>query len=336
VIPFRRSPFGHREAASALRVIRSGSEREVEAFEAEAARFLGLRGAVAFHTGSAAAALALRALGAGPGAEVLLPAYARPSLLHAVRQSGASPVAADILWYDMNLSIAQARRRMTHRAAAVLAVHTFGASVEIEPLLRLGLPLLEDVTQALGAQDYNRRKLGTFGSAAVASFDDGVLSCGGGGGMVVSNDRRVLDAARAARDGDGAELAMTPLQAAVGRAQLARLPVLLSARRRAADRLRAALSGVPLETPLQIYGRVYSHFVVRLRAPVTSALLAGLLRDRVEARRPLERPLHWDLSGNAAFPVAERVWRRSLALPFDGLLTEKDILLTAAALKKRF
>lgn len=329
MIPFFRSSLGWREASAAARALRGdGQGNDVDRFEKEAAGFLGSAGAVAVGSGLSAVALALRALGAAPGREVIVPAFAPPSLLDAVSLTGAAPVPADVLWHDANLSISQVRRRLTHRTAAVIALHSFGASVELEPLFKLGVPVLEDVSQALGAHDYNRRRLGTFGRAAVACFGpEGLLSSGGEGGMVFSSDRRLLDAVReGCRSGATAPLGvpMTELQAAVGRVQLSRLPSFLSTRRRIADRVRAALAGLPLDLPLQIYGRVYHSFVLRCHAPVTEALIARFKEAGVAARRPLLHPLHWNCPG-AAYPVAERVWRRSLALPFHPLLKEGDI-----------
>ncbi len=306
--------------------------KEAEAFEKEAAAFLGLGGAAAVASGTAALTLALRALGAGPDKEVILPAYASTALIHAVRLAGAEPVPADVHWHDMNISAAQARRHMTHRTVAVVVVHGFGSSAEMEPLLKVGVPIVEDLSQAFGAEDYNRRKLGTFGRAAVASFYAGnLLTSGGEGGMVLSDDRRVLDAVRDLREYGGKPSAvprlnarLTEIQAAVGRSQLKRLPSFLALRRRWAGRYREALKGLPLELPLPLFGRAYHRFVVKFRRPVTDELLARCQRAGVELRRPVERPLHWDLPDAGAFPVAERIWRRSLSLPIYPTLTETE------------
>jgi len=342
IIPHSLPTLGAREAAAAARAVRSGlaEGKEAAAFEAAAARFLGLHGGAAVNSGTTALALGLKALGAGPGKEVILPAYARTALFQAVRMTGAEPVAADVHWHDMNLSVAQARRRMTHRTAAVVAVHGFGASVELEPLLKLGIPLVEELSQALGAVDYNRRKLGTFGAFAVLSFSASGLLSTGQGGMVLSSDRRILDAVRDLRacgDRPAAVLrldaGMTEAQAAVGSVQLSRLPSFLAARRRWADRYREALLGTPWEAPLQIYGRVYGRFVVKSPRTITDALLASFEKAGAAVVRPVRRPLHWDLPGAGAFPVAERVWRRSLSLPIYPLLREEAFRRVLHALK---
>jgi dTDP-4-amino-4,6-dideoxygalactose transaminase len=343
VIPHSRSTAGAREAAAAARAVRSphADEKEVAAFESAAARFLGLAGGAAAGSGATALGLGLRALGAGPGKEVIVPAYARPAVLHAVRLSGAEPVPADVHWHDMNLSAAQARRRLTHRTVAVVAVHSFGAPVELEAFLKLGVPLVEELSHAFGGVDYNRRKLGTFGAFAVASFSDGGLLCTGEGGMVLSNDARILDAVRGLRScGDGPadvlrlDARMTGAQAAVGRVQLARLPGFLSARRRWADGYREALRGSGWEPSLQIYGRVYGRFVVKSPRPVTEALLSSLAKAGVEIRRPVLRPLHWDMPAAGPFPVSERVWRRALSLPFHPALREAELRKVAAVLRQ--
>lgn len=344
MIPRARPAIGSSEAAAAARVVRSGNVsqgKEVAAFERETARFLGVGGGAAVSSGTAALTLALLALGAGPDKEVILPAFASPALFHAVRLTGAAPVLADIHWHDMNISAAQARRKMTHWTSAAVAVHGFGAPSEMEALLKLGVPVVEDLSQALGAEDYDRRKLGGFGRAAVLSFSAGKLMTTGEGGMVVSDDRRLLDAVRDLREYEGKpadkirmNAKMTDIQAAVGRVQLKRLPSFLEARRKWAERYREALKGLPFEVPLPLFGRVYHGFVVKTPRPVTEGLLASFERRGVDVRRPLERPLHWDLPGSGAFPVTERAWRRSLSLPLFPSLTETEFRKVISVLKE--
>jgi perosamine synthetase len=343
-IPHSRPTLGPGEARAAARVVRSGLVApgpEAEGFEREAARYIGLRHAAAVSSGTAALALALRAVGAGPDKEVIVPSYARPAMIHAVRGTGAEPVLADVYWHDGNLSVAQVRRRLTHRTAAVVAVHSFGAAAEIEPLVNLGVPVVEDLAQAFGAEDYNRRRLGTFGAAAVASFDaEALLTSAGEGGMVLSDDRRVADAVRDLR-ADDKKLSASPfgdaqmmdVQATVGRVQLRRLPSFLAARRRWAMKYREALKSFALEVPLPLFGRAYHRFVVRSRRPVTDALLARFEEKGIGIRRPIERPLHWDVPEPGSFPVAERVWRRSLSLPIYPSLTEREFRRIVAAVR---
>jgi dTDP-4-amino-4,6-dideoxygalactose transaminase len=344
-IPHSHPTLGPGEAQAAARVIRSGRVAqglEVEGFEKEAARYIGLRHAAAVSSGTAALALALRAVGAGLDKEVIVPSYARPALIHAVRGMGAEPVLADVYWHDGNLSVAQVRRRLTHRTAAVVAVHSFGAAAEIEPLVNLGVPVVENLAQAFGAEDYNRRRLGTFGAAAVASFDaEALLTSAGEGGMVLSDDRRVADAVRDLRTDDNklsdspfGDVRMTDVQAAVGRVQLRRLPSFLAARRRWAMRYRDALKDLGLEVPLPLFGRAYHRFVVRSRRPVTDALLARFEEKGIGIRRPIERPLHWDVAEAGSFPVTERVWRRSLSLPIYPSLTDREFAQVVAVVRE--
>lgn len=347
MIPHSRPTLGPLEAAAAARVLRSGQVAqgaEVEKFEREAARFLGCRHAAAVSSGTAALALTLKALGAGPDKEVLLPAYACAALIQAVRWIGAEPVPADVHWHDGNLSFGQVFRKLTHRTAAIVLVHSFGTPAEIEPFLRTGVPVVEDLAQAFGAQDYDRRKIGTYGAAAVASFyATKLLTSGGEGGMVISNDRRLVDAVRDVREYDEKKASlprwnvkMTDLQAAVGRVQLKRLPSFLEARRSWARRYREELKGLPVEFPLPLYGTTYHRFILRARRPVPESFFVRARAKGIMIRRPVERPPYWDDVALGRFPVSDRLWRRSVSLPIFPSLTENEFRRVVAFAQEAF
>ena len=99
-------------------------------------------------------------------------------------------------------------------------------------------------------------------------------------------------------------------------------------------RYRDALKDLGLEVPLPLFGRAYHRFVVRSRRPVTDALLARFEEKGIGIRRPIERPLHWDVAEAGSFPVTERVWRRSLSLPIYPSLTDREFAQVVAVVRE--
>lgn len=325
--------------AAVARVVRSGQVAqgpEVAAFELELARRLGVEAVAAVSSGSAALELALRALGIGPGHEVIIPTYACDALHHAVRRCRAEPVLADADPVTLSLDPEDALRRRTRRTGAVIVPHAFGLAVDPSPFRALEVPVVEDCAQALGVR-VDGREVGSLGDLAVCSFYATKLLTTGEGGAVAGS------AALVARVRDGREYderedlgerfnyKLTDLQAALGRSQLRRLEEFLVRRRRVAARYRARLGGLPLDLPPEgPGGHAYHRFVVVLDRPV-DALIVHLARRGVVARRPVFRPLHRAL-GLTGYPVADRLWARALSLPCYPSLTESEVDRVAAAL----
>ena len=340
MIAHSRPTLDEDDAREVARVVRSGQLAqgpEVEAFERELAPWFGAPAAAAVSSGSAALELALRALDVGPGQEVIVPTFACDALWHAVTRCGATPVLADADAETLSLAPADAARRRTPRTRAVVVVHAFGLAADVDAFLALGVPVVEDCAQALGARA-GGRPVGARGAAAVGSFYATKLLTTGEGGAVAGPAARVARA-RDARDYDEREdlrprfnYKMTDLQAALGRAQLRRLDAFLARRRAIAARYRAALGGLPgLGLPPDAGARhVHQRFVVTVERPLTP-VLEHLARRGVAARRPVFRPIHRAL-GLGGYPEAERLWARCLSLPCYPRLSDAEVDAVAAAL----
>jgi len=310
---------------------------EVAGLERELAQLIGVAAAAAVSSGSAALELALRALDVGAGHEVIIPTYACDALYHAVARCGATPVLADADPETLGLSAADAARRRTARTRAIVVVHPFGLAVDLADFRRLGVALVEDCAQTLGAS-LGGHAVGAGGGPAVCSFYATKLLTTGEGGAV-AGPAALVARARDARDYDErAELAprfnykMTDMQAALGRGQLARLDAFIARRRALAARYRAALARAPrCRVPRDAGERhVYHRFVVAVDRPL-DPVLAHLERRGVAARRPVFRPIHQAL-GLSGYPNAERLWAECLSLPCYPLLTDAEADTVAAAL----
>ena len=253
---------------------------QTRAFEAEFADFVGVSHAIAVANGTLALELALRALGIGPGDEVVVPARSFFATTSAVVAVGATPVFADVESDTQNIdpqSVARVAGPQTH---AVICVHLAGQPCNMDGLVEVceqhSLRLVEDCAQAHGAR-WRGRAVGSFGDAGCYSFcTDKIMSTGGEGGMVVLRDEAVWRRAWAYKDHgkDPVELAqpspapagefrflhssfgsnfrMTEMQAAIGRAQLRKLLSWLDQRRRNAQALIKEACRHPAIAPLHL------------------------------------------------------------------------------------
>lgn len=338
MVPHSRPSLGSEDAEALVAVVEDGHLTQgprVAAFEEAMAGRLGRRGGVAASSGTAALALALGALGIGPGDRVLLPAFACSALADAVRFVGADPVLADV-GEDLALAPEEARRRMGARTRALVVVHPFGYPVDLGPFLELDVPVVEDCAQALGASR-GGRPVGSRGEVAVCSFYATKMLAAGEGGMVLADDERVLGEARAMRAGGahprGFNFKMSDLAAALGLSQLGRLEAFVARRREIAGRYEAALLGTAVRLPAREAGAesCFSRFVVRV--PDAGTLIAGLARRGVEAKRPVGDPL-LGLDGAGAYPEAARAFEECVSLPLYPSLREDEIAHVIGAVRQ--
>lgn len=352
MIPHSRPTLGEEEVRAVAEVVRSGHLAQgpcVKAFEHHMAAFLGLPGAVAVSSGSVALEAALLALGVKEGDEVILPSYVCAAPWLAVVRVGALPRIVDIDPATFAIDPEEARKALSSRTRAVIVPHPFGLPADLTRLQALGVPLIEDCAQTLGAMEAGRA-VGTAGAVAVCSFYATKLLCTGEGGMVLSNDRALVEKVRALRDYDERPVLdagafnrkMTDLQAAVGLSQMGRLRFFLERRSAIAGTYTRLLRDTDLGLPEVPEGRthVFFRYVVTLprttkrsgrSRPPLDRLLAGLERRGVQCRRPVFQPLHQYL-GMAGFPASEAASRTALSVPIYPSLTEEEITCAARAL----
>ena len=341
-IPHSRPWITPMDIRAVGRILRSGKLAqgvEVEAFEAEVGDFLGVPPGVAVNSGTAALHLALIGLGIGPGDEVILPSYVCVAPLHAVEYVGATPRLADVDPTAFNLDVSDVRRRITRRTRAIIAPHMFGLPADLDSLLRLGVPVVEDCAQALGAT-YENRPAGSFGAVSIASFYATKLLTTGEGGMVLSRDRHLLGRLRDLRDYDERRrhavrynYKLTDFQAALGRSQFRRLPAMLARRRAIARRYLHSWIDLPIALPVEPERshHAYHRFVVSLAATVgpVAKRLASL---GVTGRPPIFRPIHMTI-GQEGFPGATQAFRHALSLPIYPTLTSPEEAVVIRALR---
>ena len=265
-----------------------------------------------------------------------MPSYACDALHHAVTRCGARPVLADADPATLTLSATDAKRRLGPRTRAIIVPHAFGLAVDLGPFEGLGVPVIEDCAQALGAR-VGARPAGSLGRLAVCSFYATKLLATGEGGMVLGP----ADLVARVRDGreyderddlvPRSNAKLTDMQAALGRSQLRRLDAFIARRRAIAAEYRRRLVGVPCRPPADVgAAHVYHRFVVEIEGSVSSVLKAMHERG-VTARRPVFRPLHRAI-GLPGYAEAERLWNTCVSVPCYPKLTDDEVETVATAL----
>lgn len=339
----RRWPMLREEAMATFeRVAAAGAfslGEELEAFEVEWAAYCGSRHAVGVSSGTAAIELALRALGVGPGDEVVTVAHTFVATVEAIAATGARPVLVDIDPATRCIDPAAARAAMGPRTTAVVAVHLYGRPAPMDELGALGVPVIEDAAQAHGAT-LGGRRVGSLGTAGCFSFyPTKNLGAMGDGGAVVTDDDDLAAAVRSLRHhgaapGDanhhvrcGGTERLDNLQAAILRLKLPRLDSDNQYRRWLADRYRQALTDLPLGLPPedQPDARAVNHLFV-VDVDERDRVRAGLRDANVLAGVHYPTPVHlqsgwgWLGLGPGDLRATERASARALSLPcFPGM-----------------
>ncbi len=331
-IPHSRPTLGEEEIKAVAAVMRSGHIAEGEAvarFEKAFAAKMGVQQAVALSSGTAALHLALLAMGIGPGHEVIIPSYVCAALLHAVQYVGALAVPAEIDPLTYNLDPDDVKKRITTRTAAIIVPHTFGLAADLDRLLHLGVPVIEDCAQALGGT-YHKKPLGTFGDAAIFSFYATKMIATGEGGMVASGSPEIIARIRdlKAYDGKTADRVrynykMTDMQAALGEVQLARLDDFIAQRRKIARLYFKNLKALNIKLPVQVEDHVYYRFVVGLETDC-DGFIQKLALKAMGCARPIFLPIHRHLKRDG-YPVTDKAWETSLSIPIYPSLNDSEI-----------
>ncbi len=335
----------------------------VDAFEREFADLVGARAAVALSSGTAGLHLALHLVGVGPGDEVLVSSLTFVASVNPIRYLGGTPVFVDSELESWNLDpnliaeALQARARRGRLPKAVVAVHLYGQSANLDPILAIcdsyGIPVIEDAAEALGAS-YRGRALGTLGRMGVFSFNGNKIITTSGGGMLVADDpeliRRARKLASQSREPDahyqheevGYNYRLSNVLAALGRGQIRVLDDRVRARRRNFARYSELLRHLPgiefmPEAPWGQHTRWLTTLTIgEAFGADRMAVQAALAAARIESR-PLWKPMHMqpvfrgcDAVGGS---ISEKLFQDGLCLPSGSNLGRADLERVAAVIE---
>jgi dTDP-3-amino-3,4,6-trideoxy-alpha-D-glucose transaminase len=314
---------------------------EVEAFEREFAAYCGTKHCIGVANGTDAITITLRALGVGPGDEVVVPSFTFYASVEATVNAGATPVFCDVDPHTFCVTRETVEAALTDRTKAIVAVDLFGWLPPLDELRDLGLPILEDAAQAHGAERAGRRS-GTYGHAATFSFFPSKnLGALGDGGAVVTNDDDVAELARRLRfHGSTDKVTYTEvgynsrldeLQAAALRELLPELDGWNDARRAAARAYADRGLGDAVRLPASGDERDHVFHLYVVRHPDADGLEARLTERGVGARGYYRRPVHLQPAmeryggDRLDLPGTDEAARTHLALPMGTELTEEQV-----------
>lgn len=333
----------------------------ISEFEANFARYCGVKYGVSTTSGTTALHLALASLGIGKGDEVIVPAFTMAASVFAILYTGAKPVLVDCEPETWNMDVTQIEGKLTPRTRAIMPVHIYGHPCDMEPILKIAkkhnLYLVEDAAEAHGAE-YKRRKVGGIGDVGCFSFYANKIITTGEGGMLVTDKGDVAERARRLKDQAyhphkrflhseiGFNYRMTNIQAAIGLAQLEKIEELVEKRRKNArlyNELLRDVEGIRLPSEKNWAKNVYWMYCILVEDSF------GINRDELQLKlrqegvetRPFFIPMHqqpaFQKSGlflGESYPVSEEISQKGMYLPSASGLTPQQIEQVCTAIKK--
>lgn len=366
MIPLTKPFFTEAEAGAAAEAVRSGwvtqGERVAE-FEGLVAEYLGARHAIAVTNCTSALHIALMCLGVGRDDEVVVPSLTFPATANAVVHAGARPKFVDVSPETFNVDPDLLEEVMTPGTRAIMPVHQVGLPADMDRIrvkaIQCRAAIVEDAASAIGAE-YKGTKVGANSGTACFSFHPRKIATTGEGGMLVTCLDSIAETARELRS-HGASVSdlerhrigtpviesygragynyrMTDIQAAIGVAQMAKLPNIIKLRRKAAkyyNRLLTSEKRIILPSEPQYAKHNFQSYIIRIRPPTNrNAVMARMLSKGVSTRRGLIathlEPYYRAMSGSEIFstsplPVTEAIAADSLAIPlFPGITEEQQ------------
>jgi dTDP-4-amino-4,6-dideoxygalactose transaminase len=324
---------------------------EVAGFEREFAKYCGASECIAVNSGTSALHLALLAAGVGPGDEVITVPFTFVASVAAILYAEARPVLVDIDSQSFNMNPALIEAAITPRTKAVLPVHLYGHTADMDPIMeiahRRGLVVIEDAAQAHGAK-YKGRPAGSIGHIGCFSFyPTKNLGAYGEGGAVTTNNLEFANKIHLLRDWGadrkyhhllrGYNYRMEGFQGAILRVKLRHLEEWTERRRSIAKKYDQMLADSGLTLPVEMTGCRHVYHLYTLRAPDRDGLQASLSAEGISTAVHYATPAHLqpayaDLGyGKGSLPQSEAVAARVLSLPIYPELTEQAILEVATA-----
>lgn len=342
-IHLAKPQIGRRERRAVVRVLKSGllaQGPEVSSFEREFSNIVNGADCVAVNSGTSALQIALLAIGIGPGDEVIVPSFTFAATANSVALVGAIPVFVDIDERTFNIDPAKVEAAITSKTVAIQVVHLYGLPADMQKIMtiakRNGLMVIEDAAQAhLASIDGN--PVGTFGDAAAFSFYPTKNMTSGEGGMIVFKDSSHARKARLLRNQGmekryeneiiGFNMRMTDIHAAIGRAQLSKLPIWTQKRQANAEFLTSRITGPRAPFSPNGFRHVFHQYTIRV--PSSRDRFAEQLELRgigTGVYYPTQVHKLPSFSRKEELPETEKAVRQVISLPVHPSLSRRDLI----------
>jgi dTDP-4-amino-4,6-dideoxygalactose transaminase len=291
--------------------------------------------------GTDAITIALRAMGVGPGDEVVVPSFTFYASAEAIPPTGATPVFCDIDPETYCVTAETVRAALTPRTKAVIAVHLFGNLAPVAEIEALGVPVLEDAAQAAGSIAIDGRRPGALGKAATFSFFPSKnLGAFGDGGMITTSDEEIAERARTLRfhgshdkvtyEQIGYNSRLDELQAAILRVQLPHLDAMADGRRRAGRHYEQAGLGELVRLPRATAGAEPAWHLYVVADPSVEDLESTLANAGIGHKAYYRTPVHRQVAmrewgAGVELPATDEAARTHLAIPMSPVLTREQV-----------
>lgn len=317
-----------------------------EEFEAGIKALTGAKHTIAVCNGTAALYCILKALDIGPGDEVIVPNLTFVASSNAVIMAGAQPIFCPVRADTLCIDVEAAAALVNDKTKAIMPVHLYGQSADMEAVLafakRFELKVIEDAAQAIGVE-FNDRHVGYYGDAGAISFyGNKTITCGEGGIILTDSDtiaqicRRLKNHGRSRRgtfihEHIGFNFSMTEMQAAVGVAQLRKLPAIIQRKQQIYEAYMAGLGNIPQLQPISIDPRCkpvhwFTSFLAENRAELADYLAKKGIQTRLFFCPLHLQPCYQDWADpSMTYPVSVSAYKRGISLPSSYSLTDEEL-----------
>ena len=345
MISIAKPVMGEEEKKAVLEVLDSGiiaQGPKVKEFEHNFAQMCGVKHAIATTSGTTALHMALLAHDIGPGDEVITSPFTFIASANSVLFVGAKPVFVDIDPKTFNMNVSQIESAITPKTKAILPVHLYGMTCDMDAIIKIAqkhnLAVIEDACQAHGAE-YHGKKAGFFGTGTFSLYPTKNMTSAEGG-MITTNDEKIDELCRVIRnhgmrrryyhDQLGYNFRMTDVHAAIGNAQLAKLPANNAKRRSNAQYYNENLEGVTVPYVPQGFHHVYHQYTIRVPDGKRDDLREYLKQNEIGSEIYYPLPIHKqgfyiEKLGAQSFPQAEFAAEEVLSLPVHPFLSPSDL-----------